>query len=321
MILGLDLGATNVKAALVDARGRVVAHAAEPLGKNAAALAPDEVADALARCAERCVRDWAAVRLVGVGAPGAVKGGAITGCANLFRGAHFPVPLAALVVRRLHRKRTVLVNDADAAALAERWVGAARGVERAAVLTLGTGVGCGLFLGADVPLRGVEAGHASVGGPDGRTCSCGARGCLEAYAAAPAIVKAFGGTRTCREVVALAAAGDARAASAVDGAARHLAVGCLDLCRTLDVGVVVLTGGVARAGPPFLEAVRRHARLLDWTCLPGRADRVVLGAVAHAGCVGAARAALNEAPRRRRYGYVLAVVGVVVAVACVRIVV
>ena len=89
-------------------------------------------------------------------------------------------------------KRIVLVNDADAAALAERWVGAARGFERAAVLTLGTGVGCGLFLGGDAPLRDVEAGHASVGGPDGRPCPCGARGCLEAYAAAPAIVKAYG---------------------------------------------------------------------------------------------------------------------------------
>ena len=191
--LGLDLGATNVKGALVDAKGRVLAHAAAPLGDGAATLSPEAVADALASVAERCVRDWAAVRAVGVGAPGAIEGDAITGCANLFRDSKFPVPLAALVAARLHGKRIVLVNDADAAALAERWVGAARGFERAAVLTLGTGVGCGLFLGgADAPLRDVEAGHASVGGPDGRQCPCGARGCLEAYAAAPAIVKAYG---------------------------------------------------------------------------------------------------------------------------------
>ena len=191
--LGLDLGATNVKGALVDDEGRVLAHAAAPLGDGAATLSPEAVADALASVAERCVRDWAAVRAVGVGAPGAIEGEVITGCANLFRGARFPVPLAALVAARLHGKRIVLVNDADAAALAERWVGAARGFERAAVLTLGTGVGCGLFLGgADAPLRDVEAGHASVGGPDGRPCPCGARGCLEAYAAAPAIVRAYG---------------------------------------------------------------------------------------------------------------------------------
>ena len=190
--LGLDLGATNVKGALVDAKGRVVAHASEPLGDGAATLAPEAVADALVRVAQSCVRDWAAVRAVGVGAPGAIEGELITGCANLFRGSQFPVPLAALVAARLHGKRVTLVNDADAAALAERWVGAARGFERAAVLTLGTGVGCGLFLGGDAPLRDVEAGHASVGGPDGRPCPCGARGCLEAYAAAPAIVKAYG---------------------------------------------------------------------------------------------------------------------------------
>ena len=190
--LGLDLGATNVKGALVDDEGRVLAHASEPLGDGAATLAPEAVADALARVAQSCVRDWAAVRAVGVGAPGAIEGDVITGCANLFRGSKFPVPLAALVAARLRGKRVILVNDADAAALAERWVGAARGFERAAVLTLGTGVGCGLFLGGDVPLRDVEAGHASVGGPDGRPCPCGARGCLEAYAAAPAIVKAYG---------------------------------------------------------------------------------------------------------------------------------
>ena len=84
-----------------------------------------------------------------------------------------------------------------------------------------------------------------------------------------------------------------------------------------------MTGGVARAGPPFLDRVRRHAREMDWTCLPGRADRVVLGSVAHAGCVGAARAALNEAPRRRvPLGYfVLALAVAVVAVVRVRTVV
>ena len=89
------------------------------------------------------------------------------------------------------------------------------------------------------------------------------------------------------------------------------------------MGAVVLTGGVARAGPPFLDRVRRHARALDWTCLPGRADRVVLGSVEHAGCVGAARAALNEAPRRRvplAY-FVLALAAGVVAAARVRAVV
>ena len=97
-------------------------------------------------------------------------------------------------------------------------------------------------------------------------------------------------------------------------------MGCLDLCRTLDVGAVVLTGGVARAGPPFLDRVRRHAREMDWTCLPCRADRVVLGSVAHAGCVGAARAALNAAPRRRvPLGYfVLALAAGFVAAARVR---
>ena len=92
--LGLDLGATNVKGALVDDEGRVLAHASEPLGDGAATLPPAAVAEVLARVAQSCVRDWAAVRAVGVGAPGAIEGEVITGCANLFRGSQFPVPLA-----------------------------------------------------------------------------------------------------------------------------------------------------------------------------------------------------------------------------------
>ena len=73
--------------------------------------------------------------------------------------------------------------------------------------------------------------------------------------------------------------------------------------------------------PPHAVQERRpRAREMDWTCLPGRADRVVLGSVAHAGCVGAARAALNAAPRRRvPLGYfVLALAAGFVAAARVR---
>ncbi|EGB03156.1 hypothetical protein AURANDRAFT_68253 [Aureococcus anophagefferens] len=102
--LGLDLGATNAKAALVDDDGRVVRYASLALGPGAARLAPERVAAALASCAATAVAgDWRAVAGCGVGSPGLVAGGAVAGAANLFRGEAAPVPLRALVAAELRR--------------------------------------------------------------------------------------------------------------------------------------------------------------------------------------------------------------------------
>lgn len=303
--LGLDLGATNAKAALVDDDGRVVRYASLALGPGAARLAPERVAAALASCAATAVAgDWRAVAGCGVGSPGLVAGGAVAGAANLFRGEAAPVPLRALVAAELRRaagRRVAcdLVNDADAAARAEAWVGAARGARRAALLTLGSGVGCGVVVDGVVLAGCMEGGHMIVGGLRGRRCPCGSRGCLEAYASANAVAAAYADARaagaegargaraSCAEVFARAAAGDAAAAAVVDDAAAHVALGCLNLARVLDCDVVVLAGGVAAAGSALLDPVRAHVR-----------------GGAGAGCFGVAptRAAVARSPggRRRR---------------------
>src|SRR5262249_27305377 len=88
--------------------------------------------------------------------------------------------------------RVILENDANSAALGEKWLGAARNFDDMAMLTLGTGVGGGIVLNGRIwhGMTGMaaELGHGTVD-PDGRLCGCGNRGCLEAYASATAVVK------------------------------------------------------------------------------------------------------------------------------------
>jgi len=317
LYIGIDLGATNAKAALVDDRGRVLRYASVALGADAVTQAPAVVAAACAEAAAGAAGDaWARVALVGLGAPGVIFGGDILGIANLFEGAAFPVPLAALVSaavvsRSGARLGVVLLNDADAAVAAECWVGAAVGLRRAAVLTLGSGVGCGLVVdGRPLPPAtaggGLEGGHMVVGGVGGAPCGCGSRGCLEAYASANAVARAYANATgeagvACGAVFSRAEGGDAAALAVVDGAAAHLALGCDNLCRVLDCERVVLAGGMSAAGDFLLSRVRARVRKTGWTVLPTFEDRVVLAdAGSHAGCVGAAKAARDADGRRRR---------------------
>lgn len=310
--LGFDLGATNAKAAVVDDQGKVLGFELVPLSENEgvhpSTLSPTVVVERLVLCADRALTKsdtaWTALDAVGLGTPGAIEGGVVLAAANLFDG-HCPVPLQELATKAISMRRTaripvVLVNDADAALLAELWTGSARNLDDVAMLTLGSGIGCSVAVGGRV-LRGssgtLEGGHMIVSaGPDARRCTCGSRGCLEAYASANSITSMYreaGGTEeSCVAVFGKAAEGDQLALNIVDCATRHLAVGAINLIRTLDPSTVVLAGGVAAAGDTFLCQVRRAMDDLDWSCLPHRSDRLVLAAAGpHTGCIGAARAA------------------------------
>jgi len=159
----------------------------------------------------------------------------------------------------------------------------------------------------------VDANEATA-----RPCPCGSRGCLEAHASASAIARDYETRRRrprrrqicdraasaseddseeelklrcgCEDVFALAETGDPVARSVVDDAARAVAVASVNLLRVLNPDVVVIAGGVASAGAPFLEAVRTHAKSLAWTCLPFDEKRSIVLAAAgpHTGCIGAA---------------------------------
>ncbi len=270
LVMGVDLGGTNIKAGVVSPEGEVAARCNAP---THAELGPEAVAgnicETVRRCASRAGVELASLAGIGIGSPGTIdlEAGVVLFSPNL-PGWH-DIPLREMVRGELGLP-CVLDNDGNVAALAEQWRGAGRGASAVVLLTLGTGIGGGIVLdgriwhGAD----GVagEVGHMSIN-PDGPRCGCGNRGCLEVYGSATAMVRrmkesiAAGAETTlaevdeltAREIHRAAVAGDAAARENVEATGRYLAVGVSNLLHLLNPRVVAFSGGVTAAGDMLLN--------------------------------------------------------------------
>lgn len=182
----------------------------------------------------------------------------------------------------------VIDNDANTGALGEARFGAGRGHRHLLYVNVGTGIGAGvvlngrLYRGAD-GLAG-EIGHVTVA-RNGRSCACGKRGCLEAYASG----RAIGGP----EVTRAAAAGDASARGRLDDAARWLALALGGAANVLNPSALILGGGVSEAGELLLAPLRIH---LATHLMPGLpAPTVVRASLGYdAGVIGALALALES---------------------------
>lgn len=303
-MVGMDIGGTRLRAALVDRHGAVQdrREGATPAG-DATGLVPALVALA---------RELGPGLPVGIGIAGLVgRDGTVRYGPNI---AVRDLPLARRSSAELDVP-VVVVNDASAATVAEQRLGAACGHDDVVMLTLGTGVGGGIVAdGRLVVGSGLagELGHVVVE-MDGRRCPCGARGCLEAYVAGPAIVARAreglaAGRRSVLEahadlrgeqVSAAAADGDPFASSVLDATGRWLAVAVVSLVNALDPTVVVLGGGAAAPlarwlVPPVEQALASSIIGAGWRT-PPTVELAGLGD--DAGLVGAALLA-GDAARR-----------------------
>lgn len=270
LYLGVDLGGTNIKAALVDAEGNILKESSVPtnLPRPAEAVC-DDIA---ALCA--ALADGVRVHGIGVGCPGTVDGGVVRYSNNLnwhdFAMADYLQGKTGLSVR--------LANDANAAALGEALAGCAKGAESAVIVTLGTGVGGGVVLNGKL-LTGYtgaasEPGHTVIcDTPNAPLCTCGRRGCFEAYASATALIRmtrqtmdahpesalhtvAANGTVNGRTAFDAAELGDAAAKQVVDDYIHYLAVGIANLINMFFPQVIGLSGGVANQGENLLRPLR-----------------------------------------------------------------
>ena len=298
--LGIDVGGTNTKLAVVEVssdRSALVATATIPTGPGGD---PAEVVGRLAAAGRRLAGEHGPVAAAGAGVPGLFDDG--TGRIVLFpnlppawAGAAFREPLADGLGLPV-----ALINDARAFTLAESRMGAAAGCPTVVCLTLGTGVGGGVVVDGRLRFgpsgRAGELGHQVIeaGGPP---CGCGNRGCVEAFAAGAALCRA-GGRATPEAVFAAAAGGDERAADAVRAMVDRLAVGIANLVTVLWPERVVVGGGVAAAGEqllgPLRAAVAAAAPLVD----PAAYEIVPAALGPSAGAMGAALWA-GEAPAGR----------------------
>jgi len=270
--IGLDLGGTNLRAAAIDASGKMLdkISGATNFTEGREAVLSDIVA-AIQNLRER--HGPAGLRGIGVGVPGfiRIREGFITNSNNLPYLENFPV--RDEIERRLGA-RVILENDANSAALGEKWMGAGRDVSDLVLLTLGTGIGGGIISGGRV-LRGYvgmagELGHTTVV-PDGNPCGCGNRGCLEKHASATAVsamanLLHLGVDLTSKDIYDLARqpgeVGDkARAIWQIMG--ESLGVALANLVNTFNFPLYLLSGGMLPAweffAPPMMAELERRS--------------------------------------------------------------
>jgi glucokinase len=314
---GVDLGGTNIKAALVDDEGRLLAFHTEKThadrGPEDAAARMGQSVHVLARQAGIATAD---ITAVGLGSPGPLDltAGTIVRAGNLVGWDDFP--LRDRVATHCGLPVT-FANDANAAAYGEFWVGSARDHGSLILLTLGTGVGGGIIIG-DVNVEGAhshgsECGHMIVDpAATARICPCGQPGHLEAYCSAKSLVAragealAGGGTGSLAAAVAAgerltpiligreAERGDPLAIELIMETARWLGIGIVSLVHAIDPEAVMIGGAMtfggdaSPVGRAFLERIRREFQARTF---PSLATETIIGYATlggDAGSIGAA---------------------------------
>ena len=302
--IGIDLGGTNIAVGIVDETQTIVAAASMPtVAKNGADAVLDDIAQCVLQAHSNGGLDLKACSGAGIGVPGTCDTQR-----GIVRYAHNIGWDGVPVTRELRRRLGLpvfLANDADCAALGEVVGGAAKGCGSALMVTLGTGVGGGFVVNGQI-----WSGHGGLGGEfghmcielDGEACSCGRRGCWEAYASATALIRqakkaAAAHPESTLNVVNLngrtiyeaAAAGDETACAVTARYASYVGVGLVNFINALFPEVILLGGGVSGAGDallvPVREYVRDHAFVRDPALLP-EIRAAALGG--DAGIIGAA---------------------------------
>jgi len=297
--IGVDLGGTNLRAAAIDSTGRMLGKVA---GQTQLSAGPDAVVRDMVAAIVKLRSEFGEDRLagVGIGSPGIIvmETGMIMEMPNLpgFEG----FPLRDRVNRALGAP-VILENDANAAALGEKWVGAGKDVDDLILLTLGTGIGGGIIHRGEIMHGAVgmagELGHIRVV-PNGNPCACGNCGCLEKHASATAVVTlarlmSLGSDLSAEEVCRLAAAGNPRAREVWRVAGQALGAALVSLINIFNPPLVLLSGGMLGAwdffAPAMLEEVRQYRYV--WRNSPARIEKAMLGN--EAGLYGAARLGLG----------------------------
>ena len=281
--IGIDIGGTSIKGAAVDSNGRVYEKFSMPFVKG------EDGKITITKLAELVKEYIAAHHLedkivgIGIGSPGTldVESGVVNYANNL---GWNELPVAKIMNETLPCPIR-LTNDANAATLGEAKFGAGKQFESLIMLTLGTGVGGGIIINGKLyegnQGKGGELGHVVVQ-VDGEQCSCGRKGCLEAYASATALIretkKAMRSNKRSlmweicpdielvggKVVFEAAAKGDKNAIEVLNNYVKYLGEGILNYCNIFRPNVVVLSGGIANAGAALFDPLNEYIKARDY---------------------------------------------------------
>ncbi len=307
-LIGIDLGGTNLRCALVDENQKIIARYETD---TRAEQGPDAIVERLATGVEDVLRqkvvDRNDVLVIGLAAPGPLDGrnGIVLKAPNMPGWENYPV---AEKLRAKTGLRVFLENDANAAGWGEYVAGAGRGCENMVLMTLGTGVGGAIIINGQM-LHGPdwtagEIGHVVVV-DGGRVCGCGGKGCLEAYASATATVRRFTEARkqgwqtslnkeivTCADIFDTAKGGDNLAKHIVAETGRYLGLMAANMANLLNSERCIFSGGMIKGGDLLFDAIRKACAEHAFPAPGKRLEILPAQLGSDAGLIGAAGCAL-----------------------------
>ena len=284
--IGLDIGGTFIKGGLLDHEMHILAEEtiAFPGAKRLDVL-PGVLEDLAVSLCRQAGKSLEVVQAIGVGVPGSLDPAAeqVLDAHNLGMTDY---PLLALLQDQFPLQQVRLINDANAAALAEHRLGALRGCRTGLMITLGTGVGGGLILDGELfnggMGQGVELGHMRLV-HQGEACSCGNRGCVEAYCSSAYFLRT--GMEPLQRVE-LARSGDPESMAIVDRYLDYLSDALVSMIVLLDPEIIALGGGISKAGEFLFGPLRQLVDQKTFFRICPRIEGALLGN--KAGFIGAA---------------------------------
>lgn len=307
--VGIDLGGTNIVAGVVDEEYNIIAKAST---KTNCPRPEKEIADDMAKMALQAVKNAELtiddIEWIGIGTPGIANSsnGVIERANNL---GFFNTPMVKYISESID-KPVFIENDANAAAYGEYVAGAAKGAKNAVCITLGTGVGGGIIVDGKIyagsNFAGAEIGHTVIE-VDGAQCSCGRKGCFEAYSSATGLIRMSKeamaqfpesimnkmaeekGKVTARTSFDAMRAGDKAAKDVVDKYIKYLAAGITNTINIFQPDVLCIGGGVCNEGDPLLLPVKALVEKEDFANKSEKRTEIVIAKLGNdAGIIGAA---------------------------------
>lgn len=309
--IGIDLGGTNIVASVVDDDYNIIGTSKTPTNSPRSA---DEIFDDIADVCEEAVKTAGLtmedIDSVGMGTPGTVNQDGIIEFANNL--AFNNVPARTMLAKRINKseEKVFIENDANCAALGEAYAGCGNGAKDFVAVTLGTGVGSGVIIGGKivngVNYAGGECGHMVIV-VDGEQCSCGRKGCWEAYASATALIrqtkkameeypdslmhklakeegKVSG--RTAFDAMRL---GDIAGIKVVDDYIKYVACGLINIVNALQPEIICIGGGICNEGETLMKPLRRFVQSERYSIHSKIQTKIVKAELGNdAGVIGAA---------------------------------
>lgn len=276
--IGIDLGGTNIVAAVVDEKYNIIAKAKTPTAvPRSAELIFDDIAKVCKEAVEKAGITMNDISSVGLGTPGTVNSDGVIEFANNLNFDN--VPAKDMIIERLGDKPVYVANDANCAALGEAYAGCGNGAKNFIAVTLGTGVGSGVIIDGKIVTgvnnAGGECGHMVIV-VDGEACTCGRHGCWEAYASATALInqtkKAMEkypdsvmhqlakeeGKVSGKTAFDAMRRGDIAGIKVVDQYIKYVACGIINLVNALQPEIICVGGGICNEGETLLRPLRRY---------------------------------------------------------------